>query len=176
MTKITDIYCDLDNVAADFEGHYRFLTGFDWHDTPEEGTSWDRLNKAMRPDFFLNMPAMPKAKEYIAVFRLWTAQIGATFAYLTALPIKTSYPTWKDEKIQWGATGPLQTPDVPVIVTDRAQDKQQFAHPGAVLIDDNPLNIEQWTSKGGIGILHTSWDNTFFQLRQHIAQTIAHRE
>lgn len=172
MNKITDIYCDLDNVAADFEGHYRFLTGFDWHDTPEQGTSWDRLNKAMRPDFFKNMPATHQAKEYVAVIRLWASQIGANFGYLTALPIKTSYPTWKEEKIYWGTHGPLNTPDAKVIVTDRAQDKQVFAHQHAILIDDNPMNIEQWQSKGGIGILHTSWSSTLSQLRPYCVQSL----
>lgn len=34
-----------------------------------------------------------------------------------------------------------------------------------VLIDDSPLNIEQWKAKGGIGILHTSSIDTIHQLQ-----------
>jgi hypothetical protein len=36
----------------------------------------------------------------------------------------------------------------------------------AVLIDDYPKNIKEWTAKGGIGILHTSASSTIRQLKR----------
>ena len=36
----------------------------------------------------------------------------------------------------------------------------------AVLIDDYPKNIREWTAKGGIGILHTSTSSTINQLKR----------
>lgn len=38
--------------------------------------------------------------------------------------------------------------------------KQKYAAPSHILIDDRKDNIEQWESKGGIGILHTSAKET----------------
>ena len=36
-----------------------------------------------------------------------------------------------------------------------------------ILIDDRPDNIEQWRSKGGIGILHTNTADTLKQLQAY---------
>jgi hypothetical protein len=36
----------------------------------------------------------------------------------------------------------------------------------AVLIDDYPKNITEWTAKGGIGILHTNASSTISQLKK----------
>ena len=36
----------------------------------------------------------------------------------------------------------------------KAVEKQDYSGPGKVLIDDSPMNIEQWQARGGIGILH----------------------
>ena len=36
----------------------------------------------------------------------------------------------------------------------------------AVLIDDYPKNIKEWTAKGGMGILHTTTSSTISQLRK----------
>ena len=36
----------------------------------------------------------------------------------------------------------------------------------AVLIDDYPKNITEWTAKGGIGILTTSGSSTIRQLKR----------
>jgi len=48
----------------------------------------------------------------------------------------------------------------------RAADKQKYAAPNHILIDDRVSNIEQWKSQGGIGILHTSAANTIKQLQK----------
>ena len=42
--------------------------------------------------------------------------------------------------------------------------KQTFAKPGDVLIDDNELTIDQWNAKGGIGILHINVEDTIREL------------
>ena len=48
----------------------------------------------------------------------------------------------------------------------RAADKQNYAAPNHILIDDRVSNIEQWKSQGGIGILHTSTASTIKQLQK----------
>lgn len=47
-----------------------------------------------------------------------------------------------------------------------AKDKQYHCEVGDILIDDSSINIEQWRARGGIGILHTSTDDTIEQLRK----------
>ena len=46
--------------------------------------------------------------------------------------------------------------------------KAAFAHKKAVLIDDRDKNIDCWVEAGGIGILHTTADNTIKQLNDII--------
>ena len=47
-----------------------------------------------------------------------------------------------------------------------AKQKQELANPESILIDDRQINIDQWEAAGGIGILHTSTDNTISQLKE----------
>jgi hypothetical protein len=41
-----------------------------------------------------------------------------------------------------------------------------WAREPAVLIDDYPKNIREWSGKGGIGILHTSTSSTISSLKR----------
>ena len=45
-----------------------------------------------------------------------------------------------------------------------SKNKQKYAAPNHILIDDRKDNVEDWESKGGIGILHTSASETITQL------------
>ena len=47
-----------------------------------------------------------------------------------------------------------------------AKQKKELATPESILIDDRQINIDQWEAAGGIGILHTSADDTISQLKQ----------
>ena len=47
-----------------------------------------------------------------------------------------------------------------------AKQKQELATPESILIDDRQVNIDQWEAAGGIGILHTSADNTISKLKE----------
>ena len=48
----------------------------------------------------------------------------------------------------------------------QARNKQNYAAPNHILIDDRKSNIDQWRAQGGIGILHTSADDTIQQLQK----------
>lgn len=69
----------------------------------------------------------------------------------------------KQQKQQW-----IQThfgDAVAHIVTSGA-DKQQYAQPNHILIDDRADNIAAWEAAGGIGIVFTNADDTIQQLKQ----------
>jgi hypothetical protein len=44
--------------------------------------------------------------------------------------------------------------------------KQLFAGPNRILIDDMKQTIDEWNAKGGIGIFHTSAADTIKQLKK----------
>ena len=46
-------------------------------------------------------------------------------------------------------------------------DKYLYAHPRAILVDDRPKNINLWIENGGIGILHTNFEQTKKELQQY---------
>jgi hypothetical protein len=45
-------------------------------------------------------------------------------------------------------------------------DKSKFANENRILIDDTPKKIDGWVKNGGIGILHTSANNTINTLKK----------
>jgi hypothetical protein len=47
-----------------------------------------------------------------------------------------------------------------------SKNKQKYAAPNHVLIDDRKDIIERWEEAGGVGILHTSTKNTIECLRK----------
>ena len=47
-----------------------------------------------------------------------------------------------------------------------SKDKQNYGKPKDILIDDRAPNIERWVEMGGIGILHTSAEDTIRQLKE----------
>jgi 5'(3')-deoxyribonucleotidase len=51
-------------------------------------------------------------------------------------------------------------PGVPFIIE---QEKEKYAAPDAILIDDREKNIKKWEEKGGIGILHKSVPETLIK-------------
>jgi hypothetical protein len=53
------------------------------------------------------------------------------------------------------------------LILASASKKQNYSGRDKILIDDRPDNIEQWRSKGGIGILHTNTQDTIKQLQAY---------
>lgn len=51
------------------------------------------------------------------------------------------------------------------VILCKASEKQQYANDHSILIDDMQKNIDQWKSKGGIGILHTNAKDTIKKLK-----------
>lgn len=47
-----------------------------------------------------------------------------------------------------------------------SKDKQNFGKPKDILIDDREPNIQRWEEMGGIGILHTSAEETIRKLKE----------
>ena len=151
------IYSDMDGVITDFEESFKkYSDGM----TPEEYESkfgrnefWKLIDKKGKVGFWVGMPWMSDGKEY------WN--------YISKYDVELlSSPSYSDTsrlgKRLWVRNN---LPGIKLNLA-RAADKQNYAAPNHILIDDRVSNIEQWKSQGGIGILHTSTASTIKQLQK----------
>ena len=153
--KVMDykIYCDMDGVLADFESGYEELTGIDLRGEFQKGDDfWDPISKA-GVGFWAGLKWMPDGQ------KLWD--------YLKPFdPVLLSAPSREDSsRIGKHVWVKHKIPGTKLILR-YAKQKQELATPESILIDDRQVNIDQWEAAGGIGILHTSADNTIKQLKQ----------
>ena len=153
--KVMDykIYCDMDGVLADFESGYEKLTGVDLKGEFKKGEDfWDPISKA-GIGFWAGLKWMPDGQ------KLWD--------YLKPFdPVLLSAPSREQSsRIGKHVWVKQKIPGTKLILRYASQ-KQELANPESILIDDRQVNIDQWEAAGGIGILHTSTDNTISQLQK----------
>jgi hypothetical protein len=148
------IYCDMDSVLVDFDRGYQELTGMTTQQADANGVEafWDPLSKA-GAKFWITLQWMPDGKQ------LWD--------YIKKYnPILLSAPSREESsKLGKRVWVKRELPGVKLILKYASQ-KQEYASPTSILIDDRQKNIDQWKAAGGIGILHTNTANTIKQLQQ----------
>jgi hypothetical protein len=143
----------MDGVLVDFEKGYKELTNtIPSRSFDGKADFWEPISKA-GAEFWANLDWMPDGQQ------LWN--------YINPYnPILLSAPS-KEESSKIGKRVWVKQniPGVKLILRPASQ-KQQFSGENQILIDDRVDNIEQWKSKGGIGILHTSASDTIKQLKE----------
>lgn len=152
-----DVYCDSDGVIAGFDQlAYEILGKRHIHEVPK-GTLWSAVER--HGSFFESLPLMDGAERLVQFGR----DNFKNFSILTA----TGYTPHDaaEQKRRWYAR---HFPDLTVHVVSKSSDKAAFAHPRAILVDDRAKSIDPWVAAGGIGILHTSVDDTIDRLRQFV--------
>lgn len=152
-----DLYLDSDGVLADFDAlAYEILGGRFIHEVPK-GTLWSAVER--HGSFFESLPVMPGADRLVDF--VTESGLFKSVAVLTA----TGYTPHDaaEQKRRWYAAW---RPDLTVHVVSKSPDKAAFAHPRAILVDDRAKSIDPWVAAGGIGILHTSVDDTIDRLLQ----------
>ena len=156
----------MDGVIADFDTYCKSLIGCSLSAFPDSQSGWNALGD-YRGDMYRHLAPMSDAHELVSgVFELAT-DYGYKTAILTAVPKYGRVPLAKMHKKEW------LLKHFPFLFTDFnigpwAEDKQKHCVPGDILIDDSELNIPQWNSRGGFGILHTSAKDSIAQLTQHL--------
>jgi hypothetical protein len=70
------------------------------------------------------------------------------------------------EKREWVKRHLGITAAATAILVSSAADKARYATPGSILIDDRAKAIDPWIAAGGIGILHTSAEDTIAKLKE----------
>jgi cytidyltransferase-like protein len=148
------IYCDMDGVIVDFEDGYERLTGKNIKGNHVKGDSdfWQPISDA-GANFWINLKWMPDGKELWSYLKPYNPEI------LSAPSREKSSRVGKEIWVRNNIPGTE-------LILKPAPEKQELAEPNAILIDDRKDNIQQWKDAGGIGILHTSANNTIKQLQE----------
>ena len=147
------IYCDMDGVLVDFESGYEKLTGVDLKGEFKKGEDfWDPISKA-GVGFWAGLKWMPGGQ------KLWDYIKPYNPDLLSAPSREESSRIGKAVWVKHKLPGTK-------LILRYAKQKQQLATPESILIDDRQINIDQWEDAGGIGILHTSTNNTISQLKE----------
>jgi hypothetical protein len=149
------IYCDMDGVIADFDARFRELAKMSPDQYEEKyGVEkfWNFIDNEIGVRFWVGIPWMQDGKqlwEYIKKYK----------------PTLLSAPSRNNEsrlgKRLWVKK---HIPGTKLVLASRAN-KQDYAKPNAILIDDRPDTIIEWENKGGIGILHKSAEETIQKLK-----------
>ena len=161
--KIKRIFLDMDGVLADFEKGVSELLGVDisnneqghyvYDDNKEELTA-KHLFRNLEP-----MPDMWKLLGFVNNLGIHTEVLSAAGSINREIVVNDKVD-WVKEHVHpyWITT-----------CTFNGSQKAAFAHPKAILIDDRDKNINDWIDAGGIGILHTSAEDTINKLNELIS-------
>jgi|TARA_Y100000356_G_C11183094_1_gene247963 hypothetical protein len=155
------IFCDMDGVLCDFKKQAEKVTGkpiSQWA-YASKSEKWDPIKKT--PRFWHTLPWQPGG------ITLWTFIKKHNPSILSAHVEEVHDPNCIPGKTYWARTK-LGLGAGRINLVKRSQ-KQNFAKIGgepAILIDDYKKNTDQFTQRGGIGILHTTPQNTIRQLKK----------
>ena len=153
------IFVDLDGVLTAFIEQLSRLLGEPVNkDFGNDPKIWKAIDDA-GSEFWSSMSWMPGAH------KLWDELKKFSPTILTS---PSRHESSKKGKKEWLKDN---LPGVPFIIE---QDKEKYAAPDAILIDDREDNIKKWEEKGGIGILHKSVPQTLVQLSHAIQNMDAH--
>lgn len=168
------LYVDLDGVLVDFDKGYEKLTGVHTHHADRQGSDifWDLYRKGIDN-------SGKTEKQYWEELE-WTSDGQVLWDYLkkynphilTApsvnpdLPKTDRYNISHNESMQGKTEWVKRLDNMNKLYFKATSYKKELAKSNRILIDDRKPTIEGWIEKGGIGIFHTSTENTILQLIQ----------
>ena len=160
------IYLDMDGVVADFDGYAKGILGYS---TPGgkryDNEDWKKL--AANERLYLILDKCSNADRLVNEVRKLAKDHNYDIRFLTAIPRQNDVPWVFYDKVQWCD---LHYPHIPVWFGPYSHDKHVHCQPGDILIDDRDSNIDDWSTAGGIGILHhdTTIENTLELLNRAV--------
>ena len=150
------IFSDMDGVITDFDNRFKkYSKGIapsDYEKKYGKDKFWE-LADGPGVAFWVGMPWMEDGKKYWDYIKDYDVE-------LLSSPSRSQVS--RLGKRLWVRNN---LPGIKLTLA-QARNKQNYAAPNHILIDDRESNIDQWRSQGGIGILHTSASDTIKQLRQ----------
>ncbi len=153
------IYVDLDGVLVDFDKKVYSMTGGINKDRYVKlhgiDSLWREINR-FGSEWWSTLEWKPDGKI------LWEYLKKYNPIILTSGSVRNTGDIAKKGKEEWCRINLGET--VPVIVVNSSSDKQKYATPSSILVDDLNDNIIEWRKKFGIGILHTDTKSTITKL------------
>jgi len=159
--KIRQLFIDMDGVLADFESGLSEVLGHKVRLSDVADVYNDRKREVTSKHLFRRLKPLPDAWKLVD----WALNSGIHTEILTAAGTINRTIVIKD-KIDW--IKEYCTDHWIIIPTLKGSQKAAFAHSKAVLIDDRQRNIDCFVEAGGIGILHTTAENTINKLNDII--------
>tara|TARA_A100001011_G_scaffold370732_1_gene427344 strand:- start:288 stop:863 length:576 start_codon:yes stop_codon:yes gene_type:complete len=160
--KIRQIFLDMDGVLTDFHSKITEMLGEKvWNDDAGHDVYDKHKRELTSKHMFRHMEPLPDAWKLVD----WCLSSGIHTEILTAAGTVNRQIVVAD-KVHW--IREHVHPSWTVIPTFKGSQKAAFAHKKAVLIDDRDKNIDCWVKAGGIGIIHTTADETIKQLNDII--------
>ena len=158
--EIKRIFLDMDGVLADFNTGVETLTGTPFPNTLQGHNDYDeRKEELTNKRLFRHLPIMEDMHDLVGYVR----HTGLPWEILTAAgTVNRELVVW--DKQEW--IKEHVSPTVVVTCTMTGSQKGMFAIEGSVLVDDRQKNLDAWEKYGGIGILHTSAEDTINQLKE----------
>lgn len=160
--KPTDyvLYVDLDGVLANLQGRVEEILGP--IETTPDGGNWVNSDEIWKKLIAMNEPDFSTLDKLSDADTLWNYVKQYKPHILTA----SGEPAKKNaaEKREWVQNNLSNFSKVYTVVG--SEEKAKYAKPEAILIDDRMKSIGPWRKSGGIGILHTSADDTIKQLKK----------
>ena len=151
------IYCDMDGVLCDFDRRFEQFGGMspnEYKTTNGTKKFWELID-GIGAQFWSEMPWMQDGKQ------LWT-HISKYKPTLLSAPSEDASSRYG--KSLWVKKN---IPGTKLILAER-KNKQNYSKKNRILIDDMPETIKEWKLRGGIGILHTSTENTLNELKREL--------
>lgn len=155
-----EIYIDLDGVIFDNASVVNEALGKQF-ETPEE--YWSIANQ---PGFFANLHSFEEALQFLEEVDCWAEDNGYRAKILTATG-------WNFQEVAYqklDALTALGNP-LPTLFVPSGINKQIYAHPRAILIDDTQKVLDAWTAKDGIGI-HVSSTPDYDKILQQLKEVV----
>ena len=154
MENKVKIYCDMDGVLTDFHEAFEMEVGRqpkDYENTFGQDRLFDRI--AMIINFWVDMPWTEDGKELWNYIKKHKPKILTT-------------PAYSDEECKPGKTAWVQREIegyVPIIFETQ---KEKYAEPSAILIDDTEENTLAFNLAGGTAIHHKDAKQTIALLKR----------
>jgi hypothetical protein len=118
------------------------------------------IDRITGTNFFETLPKFPTTDPLIVMIKKFT---GGKFSILTS-PLRGDHDNsarWKKIWINQNIEQPDET-----IVTGRKEKLATTNGISNILIDDRPINIQNWESKGGYGILYQANKDSLSKIEQ----------
>ena len=156
IEDLPSIYCDMDGVLVDFMKGADAAVGGSFVNT-KKAERWDKVHQVK--GFWENLDWMPGSKRLYQLIIKYDSHILS--AYTSRNPIS------RTGKMKWLVKNTsFKKSNINLVFRSH---KQKFATTDEkpnILIDDYDKNIQEWESKGGIGILHTDVGKTINELKR----------